>query len=367
MQLNNLSSSIDYTIDISREMMGIIGADSQRVPPYWCRTINNFATKKTRLVVSKYDNKNHISNQCYETKVTPEELRFPNIREKLIELYQINDEDLNRPFLLTDENGKKKLNVDWLKISSDFEEGEFDSEDTDMIMATRENKGVRIIATDCTLEEIKAGNVGSELPLSQILRAALYIEKVKGIKKPRYVYVVMYAIYNLLYHSVPSSEISPHIKEMIDDLYEHREIFLEKEKGQIDASMEKMKETIAPLIGGNKQSFEGIANQIDAGVGDLNEDTIDQIADQCHKTMAIFKNKTDGKKDLGQVIGDMIGGDPEKIKETMAKVGIHTDNIKALVDNMTGPGAMTNEELLATLPKDADNIDSIMQNIIGGK
>ena len=110
-------------------------------------------------------------------------------------------------------------------------------------------------------------------------------------------------------------------------------------------------------------NHESIAGQIDAGVGDLTDDTIDQVTEQCHKAMSIFKSKTNGNKDLGAVIGDMIGSDPDKVRETMDKVGLHTGNIRALVDNISG--GMTNEELMASLPKEADDIDKIIAGITG--
>lgn len=364
MQPTSFTSSQDLLISVARELISLTGGDDQQVPPYWCRTINEFSSKSTKLIVSKYNNTNHKSNQDFTDKITPEELRFPKIREQFIELYDLNVEDLDKPFLVEDENGRKKPNVEWLKIATDFEDGEFDEEDSKMIMALRENRGVRIVATECTPEEIRRGQVGAELPLGQILRAALYLDIVKGIKKPRYPYLVMYAIYNIFYHVIPHDRISPHIKETIDDIYDRRETLLEKEKGQIDSSMEAMKKTIAPLIGGNKASFDSIAGQIDAGVGDLTDDTIDQVTEQCHKAMAIFKSKGDKNKDLGAVIGDMIGGDADKVRDTMNRVGLHTGNIRALVDNMS-TGAMTNEELMASIPSEANDIDKIIAGITG--
>lgn len=365
MQPTSFTTSQDYLVSVARELISLTGGEDQQVPPYWCRTINEYSSKSTKLIVSKYNNTNHKSNQDYPDRVTPEELRFPRIREQFVELYDLNVEDLDRPFLCEDETGKKKPNIDWLKIATEFEAGEFNEEDSKMIMALRENRGVRVIATECTTEEIRRGLVGAELPLGQILRAAMYLDIIKGIKKPRYPYAVMYAIYNCFYFSVPHDRISPHIKATIDDIYDRREILLEKEKGQIDTSMEMMKKTIAPLIGGNKSSFDSIAGQIDAGVGDLTDDTIDQVTEQCHKAMSVFKSKTNGNKDLGAVIGDMIGGDPDKVRETMNKVGLHTDNIRALVDNMSG--GMTNEELMASLPKEADDIDKIIAGITGNE
>lgn len=360
MNPTNLTEALKFLIDSSRELISLTGGNDQTVAPYWCRTINEFSSKYAKIIVSQYNNTNHKNNISHPGNITPEELRFPKIREQFNELYDLNVEDLDRPFLIPGEDGRKKVNIDWLKITSEIDDAEFDEEDTKMIMATKENKGVRIIVSECSFEEIKKGNVGCELPLSQILRAALYLDIKKGIKRPKYPYVIMYAIYNCFKFSVPAEKLSRHVLETIDDIYERRDLLLLKEKGKLDASMETVKQQIAPFLGKHSSSFGSIAGSISSGIEELNNDTIDQVAEQCHNAIKMFKGKGGEKKDLSEAIGEMLGADSEKIRETMGNVGLSTGNIRALVDNISG--SMTNEELLSTVPK-MDEIDSIISGL----
>lgn len=353
----NRTEALKYLVDISRELSSMTGNDDQRIPAYWVRTSRLFSEKLTRKLVTVYNNPKHPSNQNYPDKITPEEIRYPGIEKQLRDIYELYEDELNQEFMIELENGKKKVNIDWLKISGNFEDGEFDKEDETFIMSTKENKGIRIIVEECTHEEIKQGKVGVEMPLSQLLRAALYLDK-KGIQKPKYPYVVIYAIYNLFKFFIPKDKLSPRILSVIDDIYTRRETLLEKEKSKIDESMSSLKEIAAPFIGSHQGAFSGITDQIEAGLDDLNDDTIDQVAEQCHKAIGLFKSNE--KKDLSQVIGDMIGADTEKVKETMEKFGLHEGNIRAMVDGVSG--GMSNDELMKTIPG-MDDIDSIVNGL----
>lgn len=353
----NRTESLKFLVDVSRELSSLTGNDDQRIPAYWVRTCRLFSEKLTRKLVTVYNNTNHPSNQNYENKITPEEARYPGMEKQLREIYELYEDELNEDFMVQTEDGKKKVNIDWLKISGNFEEGEFDKEDEKFIMSMKENKGIRIIVDECTPEEIKQGKVSVEMPLSQLLRAALYLDK-KGIQKPKYPYVVIYAIYNLFKFFVDKDKLSPRVLSVIDEIYARREILLEKEKTKIDDSMNSLKQLAAPLISSNKDAFSSITDQIDAGLNDLNDETIDQVADQCHQAISLFKSKE--KKDLSQVIGDMIGADTEKVKETMEKFGLHEGNIRAMVDGVSG--GMSNEQLKKSIPA-MDDIDSIINGL----
>lgn len=353
----NRTDSLKFLVDVSRELSSLTGNDDQKMPAYWVRTSRLFSMKLTKKLVNVYNCQTHPSNQNYPNKITPEELRFPGIEKQLREIYELYEDELNQDFMIELENGKKKVNIDWLKISGNFEEGEFDKEDEKFVMSIKENKGIRIIVEECTPEEIKQGKVGTEMPLSQLLRAALYLDK-KGIHKPKYPYVVIYAIYNLFKFFVDKDKLSPRVLSVIDDIYSRRETLLEKEKTNIDESMNSLKEMAAPLIGAHKDTFSGITDQIDAGLDDLNDDTIDQVAEQCHKAISLFKSKE--KKDLSEVIGDMMGADTKTVKETMEKFGLHEGNIRSMVDNVSG--GMSNEELMKTIPG-MDDIDSIVNGL----
>lgn len=358
LELNNLTESLKYIIDISRELATITGNDDQLIPAYWVRTCNAFSQAITSKLVSEYNNNTHPNNKDFPSKVTPHELRFPGIKAKFLEIYETFQDELSEPFLIQTETGTKKVNDSWLRISEEISEDEFDHEDENFVLAIKENRGIKVSIKTVTTEEKKRNKVDIELPLSSLYRAALYVVKNKKIKKPIYTYAILYGIYNCFKYSVPPEKINPQIQSVISDIYDRRESLLEREKGKISSTMESVKQSIAPLIDSNRGAFETIMGQIDNGLDSLSEDKIEEVAEQCHKAIEMFTSNQ--KKSLDEVIGGMISTDSSKVRETMDRVGLHEENIRAIVD--TASGAVSNSDLKASIPT-IDEIDAIVNGV----
>lgn len=350
LELNNMNDSLKYLIDISRDLCTLTGNDDQKVPSYWVRTITEFSSALTVKNITVYNNINHESNQSYENKITPEEFRFLKIKEKFQEIYYEEEDMLSSEFMIEQPNGKKKVNDGWLRINKEIEENEFCKEDESLFLSTKENAGYRIIVKEYSSEERRRGSVNVELPISAIYRAATFVDN-KGVKKPRYPYAVIYGIYNCFKYSVSSERLSPRILEVIDDLYARREVLLEKEKTKLNSAMESVKKSMGSVINSNKLSFKNLSSQIENGLTDLDDDKIDEVAEQCHNAISMFTENAE--KDLSQVISSMISADEEKVRSTMQNFGLTENNIRTLIDGKSG--GMTNEELRESL-----NIDELL-------
>lgn len=355
-KLNNLDETLKYGIDITRDLSTLTGNDDQRVPSYWVRTTDAFSTAITMKNVNEYNDTNHVNNKNYPGNITPEELRFPGIRAKILEIYEAEEDDLSLPFKIPQANGKIKINDKWIRINKEIDEDEFCKEDDKLILATRENRGYKIVVKEYSLNEIKQGKVNIELPISSIYRAATFVDSRLEIKKPRYPYAVLYFVLHLFKYSVPKDRISPRIQEIIDDLYDRKESLLEREKNKLGSTMDSVKNSMAPILEANRANFTGIATQLNEGLDSLNDSTIEGVADQCHKAIAMFTENS--SKDLNEVISTMISADPNKVKDTMQNYGLSEENIRAIVKTTDGP--MSNDELKSTLP-DINDIDSFLK------
>jgi len=352
-QLNNLNESLKYLIDLGRDLRTLTGNDDQKLPGYWTKTLDEFSAALTNKNITCYDNTNYEGNQCYEDRKTPEHQRFPGIRSKFLEIYEIEEDQLNQEFMILQSNGKKKVNDGWLRINKNIEYSEFCNEN--FHLPIKENSGYNITIKKYSPEEKRRGHVDVELPISSLYRAAIYIDN-KGSKNPRYPYAVIYGIYNCFKYSVPQERLSPHILEIINDIYSRKEILLEKEKTKLSAAMETVKKSIGPLINSNRESIQSLTSQIENGLTDLDDNKIDEVAEQCHNAIEMFTENS--QKDLSQVIGSMISADEEKVKSTMERFGFSENNIRSIIDNKTG--AMTNEELRETLK--INEIDEILKS-----
>lgn len=354
MEFRNLQDDLKGLIDLERELSTLTGNDDQTVPAYWVRSSNAFSTALSRKIAEEYDNVNHVNNQQYPDKRTPHELRFPNIKKQIVEIYETFEDELSQEFMITQENGKKKLNDSWIRIRKEISEDEFCKEDEDLSRSIRSNQGLRIIIKEYTPEEIKKGKVNMELPISELYRACLYLDK-NGIKQPRYPYVFINLIYHCFKHTIPEDKLSPRILQVLLDIQERKETLLMKEKNKLGSTMESVKKSIAPFISSNKEQFSGLTSQINSQLTNLTDDSIDEVAEQCHKAIETFTSNEN--KDLSQIIGDMLSTDADKVKETMEQVGLGEENIKALVGNVSD--GLPNDELKATIPT-FDDIDAII-------
>lgn len=356
MEINNLYEALKYLIDISRDLTTITGNDDQLVPSYWVRTSNEFSKAITSKTVNEYNNKEHPNNVNYPDKITPHELRFPGIKAKFMEIYEAFEDELSEPFLKITDEGIKRVNDAWLKTTDEVSEEEFNFEDETFMNSIRDNKGIKITIIQYTKEQRRNGKVDVELPLSGLYRAAIYVDKQKK-RKPRYPYTILYGIYNCFKYSVPPERLNSQINSVISDIYDRREELLTKEKGKITSTMESVKASIAPLVNSNREAFSGILEQIDQGISDITDDTIDNIAEQCNQAINLFENNK--SKSLDQVISDLTSADREKVRETMDRVGLHEGNIRALVDNVSG--GMSNDELKASIPQMSE-IDALINS-----
>lgn len=354
MELRNLQDDLKGLVDLARELSTLTGNDDQTIPAYWVRSTNAFSTALSRKIVDEYENTNHINNQEYSDKKTPQELRFPNIRKQIIEIYETFEDELSQEFMITQENGKKKLNDNWVRIRKEISEDEFCKEDEELSRSIRSNQGLRIVIKEYTYEEIKKGKVNMELPISELYRACLYLDR-NGIKHPRYPYVFINLIYHCFKHTISEDKLSPRIIQVLLDIQERKESLLMKEKNKLSSTMESVKKSISPFISSNKEQFSGLTNQIETQLTGLTDDSIDDVAEQCHKAIETFTSNEN--KDLSQIIGDMLSTDSDKVKETMEKVGLGEDNIKALVGSVSD--GLPNDKLKSTIPSFED-IDAII-------
>lgn len=354
MEVNNLYEALKYVIDISRDLTTITGNDDQLVPAYWVRTSAEFSKAITSKTINEYNNKSHPNNKDYPDNITPQELRFPGIKSKFLEIYEAFEDELSESFMKITEEGKKRVNDSWLKTTDEVSEDEFNFEDESFMNSIRDNKGIKVTIIQYTKEQRREGKVDVELPLSSLYRAAVYVDKQKT-RKPRYPYAVLYGIYNCFKYSVPAERINSQILSVIADIYDRREELLSKEKGKITSTMESVKQSIAPLVNSNREAFSGIMSQINSGIGDINDDTIDNIAEQCHKAIDVFESNK--AKSLDQVISDLTSADKSKVRETMDRVGLHEGNIRAMIDGVSG--GMSNDELKASIPQISE-IDALI-------
>jgi formate dehydrogenase maturation protein FdhE len=162
-------------------------------------------------------------------------------------------------------------------------------------------------------------------------------------------------MYHCFKHTIPEDKLTPRILQVLLDIQERKESLLMKEKNKLSSTMESVKKSISPFISSNKEQFSGLTNQIETQLTGLTDDSIDDVAEQCHKAIETFTSNEN--KDLSQIIGDMLSTDSDKVKETMEKVGLGEDNIKALVGSVSD--GLPNDKLKSTIPSFED-IDAII-------
>jgi hypothetical protein len=327
--LTNFSDSIKYLIDVGRDLSTLTGNDDRKEAAYWVKTQSEFSKAIIGKISSEYNKKN-----------IPEEQRFLTLKNKFREIYETFSEELNKELIL-----EKKINDEWLKITDELnlDEAEFNTF----------NRGLKI--TILSYDEIKkkSGKIDIELPISEIYRNAIYVDKLlikdKVIKSPKFIFCVIYGIYNCFKFSMPSEIVSPFITNEIENIISKK--LIEKDKGSIDKSLNSAKKFMAPIINSNKESFTGLVSQMKDGICDIQDEDIDKIADQADKAIKMFTNNKD--KDLTSVMTDMLGGDKTKIKEKLDKIGLHEGNIRGMIDKFSG--GMSNEDLKSSIPRNIED------------
>lgn len=355
-KVTNLTDTLKGIIDMSRELASFTGNNDQKIPAFWTRTTEEFSKAITEKTIYFYNNVEHPDNQNFNDKMTPHNLRFPGIKQKVCEIYEAEEEELIKDFMYK-VDGRMKLNSDWIKINKEIDDDEFGKEDVNLIQSIRENAGYRITIKTYSVEERKKGKVDIELPLSNILRAAQWVDSKKICLNPRYPFLFFYLVHNLFLFCVPSDKISPNIQKVIDELWENREALLEKPKLAINSSMKSAAEKVSGFVEQHKDTFAAISNQISEGLDNLlDDDRIDQVVNECDKAIDLFTNNSE--KDLAQVISGLMNADEEKVRETMQKFGLSENNIKAVIDKTAGTG-VSNDELKSTIPS-INDIDSLL-------
>jgi hypothetical protein len=346
-------------VDISRELASLTGNDDQKVSAFWTRTTDEFSKAITEKNIFTYNKTDHPDNQQYPDKITPQELRFPGIKAKILEIYDTEEDELCKEFMYK-VDGKLKVNSDWIKIDREIDEEEFGKEDVKFLQSIRENGGYKITIRSYTAEERKKGKVDTELPLSNIFRAAQWVDQKKICLNPRYPFLFFFYMMNLFKFSVPKERISPNIQNIIDDLWDRRETLLEKSKTKINSAMKSVENGVSKFVGEHRDTFGAISSQINLGLDSLDDDKIDQVVSECDKAIDMFTSNSE--KDLAQVISGLMNADESKVRETMDKFGFSGDNIKNIIDNASG--GISNDDLKATIPS-MDDMDSLLAQING--
>ena len=307
------------------------------------RTLKAFSTAITKKRVEFFTDK------------TPEDSQFIGLREKFKNLYEAFETEFGQPFSIV-VDGKKKVNDRWLRIEGDISEGEFCSENPEQDAGLSRNRGVVINIFAPDAEKKKKGVVDFEIALSELYRAAIYIDS-SVTKKPRYPYCLLYGIYNCIRYSIGDDKLPATFLNVITGIYTRRADFLEKDQGSIDKAISSVKKQFEDVVGDNKDAFSGMMSQIKGGLDELTDDTIDEIASQAHGAVKAF-DKTKGG-DIKDIIGGLTGRNTKEVEETMKTVGLHENNIRSIINRASGVGSgMSNSELLATIP--ANDIDSFI-------
>ena len=345
----NLTDSLKGIIDTARLLATLTGNDDQRIPAFWIRTTEEFSKAITLKTVNEYNNKDHLNNLQYPDRITPDALRFPGIRRQIREIFEAEEEDLRKDFLLkyTDENGNKrtKINNDWIKVNRDLEEDFFGKEDEKLEQSIKENVGYRITAVKYSPEERKRDKIDVELPLSNIFRAAHWIDIKRKGSSPRFPYLVFWYIYNCFYF-VLGDECPKSIIDGLELMWDRRDKLLEKPKNKIEILSEDIQDRIAPFINGHQKEFSIFADQISNNRPQMTEDNVDKIVEECDKALEMFTSNKD--LDFQQIIAKLMGSDEETVRKTMDNFNLSEKNIHNIVEGATN--FLSNDELKASIP-----------------
>lgn len=352
----NLTDSLKGIVDTARLLATLTGNDDQRVPAFWVRTTEEMSKAITQKTINEYNNKDHPNNACYPGNITPDVLRFPGIQRQFREIFETEEDDLKQDFLLkyVDENGvsRSKINNEWIKINRNLEDDSFGKEDEKLEQSIKENAGYRITAVKFSMEERKKGKVDVELPLSNIFRAAHWIDiKRKGIS-PRFPYLFFWYVYHCFLF-VLGTDCPQSIITALDMMWERRETLLEKPKAKMDVISDDVKDRIAPFINGHKKEFSSFTSQITANRPQMTDENVDRIVEECDRALDLFTSNKD--MDLSQVIAKLMSADESKVRETMESFGLNEKRISSVIEGATN--GLTNNELKSSIP--TNNEDDI--------
>jgi len=338
---DDLTQTFKYLIQIGNELSTLTGNSDRTHKFYWVRSLEQFALVITKKIVDVYK-KNNV----------PHEEWFNGLREKIVEdIYDNFEDDLAVELLEDKGNGRKKVNDEWLRINSNGDNEEFCDEFGEAVSGLNYNRGLKLTIVKRTAEEKAKKFVDIEIPFSEMYMAAIYVLKEMKITQPHYPYCIIYGIYQLFRHSVPIDRIKPQILTTIEKFLASN--VLEKDEGKVEQSIGQVKKAIKPLIDNNRGVFTDMLAGVRGGIRNMSIQQIEEVADQAHGAIKALNTKG---KDFKETIGEMIGSNGEEVKRKMEQMGLHEKNIRAVIDNVSG--AMTNDELLSTVPTSIEELIS---------
>jgi len=342
MNIKSFSDAIICLINESEEICSLTGNDDRDVLPYYVKTLKSFSKS-----INTKNARDYIPGNVKDSE------RFPGLRDKFKEIYEVFKDDFSQPLL-----SNKKVNDDWLKINTEISEGEFCSDIDKQDSSLLKNRGLTINIFTPTIVNKKKGALNVEIAISEFYRAAIYIDK-NISKKPRRPYKYIYLLYNCIKFSHEPGSLDSEFYKSIDDIYERRSEFLENDKSGIGKAISSVKDKLSGVLGDNVDSMSGMIDSINGGLNDLTDDSIDKIADDAQNAVKSFENSKN--RDAGEVIGDIMGVDSKQVEKTMKSVGLHEKNIKSILNKAAGideTKSQTNKELLSSIP----DIDSFLSN-----
>lgn len=347
---SNFLETLRYLIAMNSMISTITGYTLGDREMYWSRTIKLFNSTITQKNIKEY-NKNN----------TPDNERFPGLKAKVREIFELFRDEINRPITSKveelDQDGKiikikTKVNDDWLRINTNNLSNDDDM--TNYYSSMSKNNGISLTILKRSDEERRQGKIDNEFPLSEFYMVLLYVFKVKGIKNPHYPYCFLYGLYQLFRHSLSQQELNdnPFVLKVIEDLIKAGVLNTSNDKS--NEMTNKVQSFIRPLIDSNKAQATDLFSKVKQGTRELNISQIDQVANSAHSAIKAISSKNGNfTESMNTLTGSNL--DENELKEKMDTFGINAQNIKAVIDNFSTESSMTNEQLQETIPKDIND------------
>lgn len=329
--MNTEKKFSDYLLYICSVGNKMSSSLRRTIPPYWAQCLDAVHLSLISKII-----------QDYEKNDTPELERFPSLRRKVVEFYQIFEEELSHPFI--DEiDGKSILNDSWIRISGlpPTKEEQLFSDDnvehsvssttlsSSILYHSKTNRGLSFtIAKKGETEDYE--DIDLEIPISEMYRTAIYLRDC-GIVKPHFAFCVLFGVYGLL--STCGIPVHEQILIELENIYPYSNI----ENDTVESKIEEASETIRNLP-----------------ISSLVEDTTDTIVNLVkniddESLGSILSKATDELTNLDKTKGSLFsifdqffpGSDKSS-----------TDKIKETVSNLQNGGDINEiSSLLKTIPK----------------
>jgi len=285
------------------------------VPPYWVRSIE----KTNHMICSKI-------SSCYEVNGTPESRRFPNIRSRIIEIYNLFEDVFSEP-LIVKTDSEKKTNTDWLKFEGEAnfdpdieeeEKGDFDRNLRNTLGIERRNRGLSIILQKKTTED----GIDAEFPISEMFYIAILLKRYSP-PECLYPYCVLYFIYGCVYHSVPGC--SPQVYKELQNLRK----FSKFRENKIEKLVSSQKSRISGYMKKNSFLIEKVGNSIEKEVELMTDQDIDSMGEMTKSAL----NSNESFLDMFR----SVLGDNEQLES------LKTENLREKIVEITNTDEKTEE------------------------